>query len=171
MKNIKFFFFGVILFFAYTLQAQVSVNVNIGSPPQWGPVGYTNVNYYYLPDVEAYYDVPSSKFIYYEGGAWIHRTNLPVRYRNYDLYGGYKVVMNDYRGKRPYDHYKQHKIKYKKGYRGPAQKNIGNRPEKGNSKGNHYEGNSYKGGNHKQNANHGQKQQNHNGKGGGKGKH
>lgn len=122
------------LLLAGSLQAQVSVNVNIGSPPQWGPVGYSNVQYYYLPDVEAYYDVPSSRFIYYDGGVWVHRTYLPGRYRNYDLYKGYKVVMTDYRGNTPYIHFKQHKVKYAKGYRGQAQKNIGERPGHGNYK-------------------------------------
>lgn len=136
----------MILFFASaTLQAQVSVNVNIGSPPQWGPVGYSEAQYYYLPDVEAYYDVPSSRFIYYERGVWVHRTYLPSRYRNYDLYGGYKVVMTDYRGNAPYAHFKDHRTKYAKGYRGHAQRNIGARPARGNSNARmHSEGRSYK---------------------------
>jgi len=121
------------LFVAGTLEAQVAVTVNIGSPPMWGPAGYTDVHYYYLPDVEAYYDVPSSMFIYQSGGVWVHRTYLPTRYRNYDLYNGYKVVMTDYHGKTPYIHYKEHKVKYAKGYRGPSQKSIGARPGKGNS--------------------------------------
>jgi hypothetical protein len=33
------------------MHSQVSVNVNIGSPPLWGPSGYSNIDYYYLPDV------------------------------------------------------------------------------------------------------------------------
>ena len=123
----------MVLFLAGTTQAQVSVNVNVGSPPMWGPAGYSNVQYYYLPDVEAYYDVPSSMFIYQSGGNWIHRTYLPVRYRNYDLYSGYKVVMTDYHGSQPYYHHSDYKVRYAKGYHGPAQKNIGERPERGNS--------------------------------------
>jgi len=130
MKTLKLFVLAMGLFLAGTTQAQVSVNVNIGSPPMWGPVGYSNVQYYYLPDVYSYYDVRSSMFIYQSGGVWIHRTYLPTRYRNYDLYGGYKVVLNDYHGNKPYSHYKEHKHKYAKGYRGPAQKNIGPKPGK-----------------------------------------
>lgn len=136
MKILKLFIIVLALFLAGTTQAQVSVNVNIGSPPMWGPVGYTNVQYYYLPDVEAYYDVPSAMFIYQSGGVWIHRTYLPVRYRNYDLYSGYKVVMTDYHGSKPYYHHRDYKVRYAKGYHGPAQKNIGEKPGKGNSKGN-----------------------------------
>lgn len=134
MKILKLLIIGIVFFLANASHAQVSVNVNIGSPPLWGPVGYTDVRYYYLPDVEAYYDVQSAMFIYYSGGTWIHRTYLPTRYRNYDLYSGYKVVMTDYHGTTPYTFYKEHKVKYAKGYHGPSQKTIGEKPGKGNSK-------------------------------------
>jgi hypothetical protein len=133
MKNAKRMVVLVMLFVSTIMNAQVSVNVNIGTPPLWGPVGYTNVNYYYLPDVEAYYDIPSAMFIFYEGGAWVHRVSLPMMYSSYDLYGGYKVVMTDYRGNQPYIHFKEYRVKYKKGYRGGAQKTIGERPGKGNA--------------------------------------
>lgn len=133
MKTLKLIVIGIVLFLASPVKSQVSVNINLGSPPQWGPVGYTEVRYYYLPDVEAYYDVQSSMFIYYGGGTWIHRTYLPKRYRGYDLYGGYKVVMSDYHGNTPYTYFNEHKIKYAKGYHGQSQKTIGERPGKGNS--------------------------------------
>src|SRR5665811_790115 len=102
MKAIKLIVVGLILFFAVSVEAQISVQINVGTPPQWGPAGYTDVRYYYLPDVEAYYDVPSSRFIYFNGVRWIHSSRLPRQYRNYDLYSGYKVVMTDYRGNTPY---------------------------------------------------------------------
>lgn len=133
MKALKLIVFGIVLFFASTLQSQVSVNVNIGTPPLWGPAGYTDVRYYYLPDVEAYYDVRTSMFIYLGGGRWIHRSYLPSHHRNYDLYGGYKVVMRDYRGNTPYTHFKEHKGKYRKGYHGDAQRTIGHRPGRHNN--------------------------------------
>ncbi|MCD8740805.1 hypothetical protein LT679_09355 [Mucilaginibacter roseus] len=75
--------------------AQLSVNINIGSQPAWGPVGYDYVNYYYLPDIDAYYDVPARRYVYLDNNVWVHRTYLPTRYRNYNLYNGYKVVIND----------------------------------------------------------------------------
>jgi len=133
MKKTKIIAVLIVIFMTSLLQGQLSVNLNIGSPPQWGPAGYSDVHYYYLPDVEAYYDVQASRFIYYDGHSWVRRTYLPNRYRNYDLYNGYKVVMTDYRGNQPYRYYKQHKIKYAKGYRGHEQKNIGARPIRENS--------------------------------------
>ena len=57
MKTLKIFIIGFVLLLAGSTQAQVSVRLNIGTPPQWGPVGYDNARYYYLPDIECYYDI------------------------------------------------------------------------------------------------------------------
>jgi len=127
MKTFKLLVFGLTLMLAGSVQSQLSVNVHIGTPPAWGPSGYNDVRYYYLPDVEAYYDVHTSMFIYISGNHWIRRTYLPSRYRNYDLYHGYKVVMKDYHGNSPYSYFRQHKMKYEKGYRGVEQRNNDNR--------------------------------------------
>lgn len=136
MKALKLIVTGMVLLFSGAAQAQVDVNVNIGVPPPWGPAGYPEVRYYYLPDVESYYDVHATMFICVVEGAWVHRTNLPSRFKNYDLYNGYKVVITDYHGSAPYKYFNDHKTKYAKGYRGPDQKNIGEKPGNGNSKGN-----------------------------------
>lgn len=130
MKTFKLVVVGIMLFFAGSAMSQISVNVHIGTPPAWGPAGYNSVRYYYLPDVEAYYDVQHSMFIYMVGNSWVHRSYLPARYKNYDLYGGYKVVMNDYRGNSPYSNFKSYKIKYAKGYRGKSQRTIGIRNDR-----------------------------------------
>lgn len=132
MKTIKLIAIGIFFLVTSATQAQVSVNVNIGSPPSWGPAGYANVDYYYIPDVQAYYDIQASQFIYFGNGRWIRSRNLPGQYRNYDLYNGYKVVLNDYHGRTPYTYYKQHKVKYYKGYKGKPQKSIGNKHDNGN---------------------------------------
>lgn len=131
MKTIKIAIVGLFLLVASTTQAQVSVNVNIGTPPVWGPVGYTNMEYYYLPDIEAYYDVRAAQFIYLGGGTWIRSSRLPRQYRNYDLYSGYKVVLNDYHGRTPYVYYNKHKTKYYKGYHGAPQKPFKQRGDNG----------------------------------------
>jgi hypothetical protein len=104
MKPSKLIVAGLAILFAGAVHAQVSVNVNIGARPAWGPVVESDVRYYYLPEVEAYYDIPSAMFIYMDNGAWVHRHRLPGRYRDYDLYHGRKIVVNDYRGNSPYTH-------------------------------------------------------------------
>ncbi|MBF4488059.1 hypothetical protein [Flavobacterium sp. CSZ] len=159
MKTLKYFLIGVLfLSFSYS-QAQVSVNVNIGTPPSWGPVGYTDVRYYYLPDLETYYDVNTSNYVYLNNGRWVRTRSLPSAYRNYDLYSHYKVVLTDYRGERPYDNFKTHRVKYAKGYKGKPQKTIGQKPGRGNNK-------QGKDNPHHDNGNH-----NGHGKGKGNGKH
>ncbi|WP_264564285.1 hypothetical protein [Flavobacterium sp. N3904] len=124
MKTVKLIALVLFLFASTTNHAQVSINVNFGTPPQWGPTGYSEVSYYYLPDVESYYDIRQEQFIFLSNGVWIRSHNLPNRYRNYNLYNGYKVVLNDYHGTRPYGHYKEHKVKYYKGYNGGHQENY-----------------------------------------------
>ncbi len=75
-----------------TAQVNLNVSMNIGSQPVWGPAGYDYARYYYLPDVDAYYSIPTRQFVYLQGGKWIFAASLPGRY-NYDLYRGYKVVV------------------------------------------------------------------------------
>src|SRR3970282_901572 len=127
MKTLKLIAVGIILLVSSTTQAQVSVSLNIGTAPSWGPSGYAEAEYYYLPDVQAYFDIRASQFIYFGSGRWVRSRYLPRQYRNYDLYHGYKVVLNDYHGRAPYTHYKQQQAKYYKGYKGKPQRSIGQR--------------------------------------------
>lgn len=141
MKTLRLSLLGILLVVSNALMAQVTVT--IGSPPAWGPVGYAGARYYYLPDVEAYYDIQSSQFIYYQPTGWVYASRLPSRYKHYNLYNGYKVVMTGYRGNTPYDHFTAHKRDFKKGsYHGEKQKTNGNSGKnseggKGKSKKNH----------------------------------
>ena len=75
--------------------AQVSLSINIGSQPEWGPTGYDHADYYYMPDIDTYYDVPNHQYVYMENNNWVRRTSLPSRYSNYNVYNGYKVVVNE----------------------------------------------------------------------------
>lgn len=77
-----------------TANAQVSLNVNIGSQPNWGPRGYDYVEYYYMPEVRSYYHVPSKRFVYLNGNNWVHRKSLPKAYRHYNLHNTRKIVIN-----------------------------------------------------------------------------
>ena len=99
----------VVLFLGSISNAQVNVNINLGSQPVWGPTGYDYVEYYYLPDIEAYYNVPQQRYYYYEKGNWIYRSSLPARYSNYDFYNSYKVVINE---REPWRKHKTNKKKY-----------------------------------------------------------
>ncbi|WP_286897114.1 MULTISPECIES: hypothetical protein [Sphingobacterium] len=102
------------LFTAGAAQAQVSISVNIGSQPSWGPAGYDYARYYYMPEYNMYYDVPARCYVYYDNGGWIRRASLPRRYRHYDFYRVHKVVIND---RTPWHHHDRYRSRYG-GYRG-----------------------------------------------------
>jgi hypothetical protein len=95
------------------LKAQVKVNVslNVGAQPDWGPDGYYHVEYYYLPDIDAYYYVPKRQFIYFESNRWVFAAALPARSASYNLYRGYKIIINE---PRPYIHHNFYHVKYAK---------------------------------------------------------
>jgi len=75
--------------------AQISLSINIGSQPEWGPTGYDHADYYYMPDIDSYYDVNAHQYVYFNNNVWVHSIALPPRYSNYDVYNGYKVVVNE----------------------------------------------------------------------------
>jgi hypothetical protein len=101
----------VAVFLSSTVDAQIrfSLNFNVDRQPVWGPTGFDRVEYYYLPDIEVYYNVPQHRFFYYERGRWMSRSSLPPRYRGYDLYNSYKVVVNE---PTPYRNHKMYREKY-----------------------------------------------------------
>lgn len=116
-------------------QAQVSLNVNLGSQPAWGPTGYNRVENYYLPDIESYYDVNSNKFTYLDNNRWITSSDLPPRYSSYDLYSGYKVVVNR---PKPYLNFSRDRVTYVKykNWKGPKQALLREKRNNGNHFGN-----------------------------------
>ena len=96
----------------FMLQPAIAQNrdkVNIVKQPIWGPVGYDYVEYYYIPEVDAYYNVPKQKYVYMEKGKWVTRSNLPRQYRGHDMYHTTKFVINE---PRPYLQHQKYKSIY-----------------------------------------------------------
>lgn len=56
-------------------------------------------DYYYLPDVDAYYDVADQCYVYFDGNEWIPAAYLPGAYHNYDWRSARYVEV---RGRRPF---------------------------------------------------------------------
>ena len=102
---------GILLAFTAPVKAQISFHVGIGisDQPVWGPTGYDEAQYYYLPDIDTYYYVPQHRFYYQVRGRWTSSSHLPYNHRDYDLYNGYKVVINE---DRPYMHDQEYREKY-----------------------------------------------------------
>jgi len=93
----------------YKATAQAYDNPNILIQPLWGPAGYDHVEYYYFPDLNAYYYVPGAQYIYLEKKHWVTVTTMPIRYKNFDFYGAHKVVLNE---PKPYINYRANKLQY-----------------------------------------------------------
>lgn len=62
--------------------------------PDWAPVYEPGVRYYYIPDIETYYDVTNGNYIYRDRGMWIFSRDLPPMYRGYNLHNGFQVVID-----------------------------------------------------------------------------
>ncbi|HEY3369760.1 MAG TPA: hypothetical protein VGK10_02865 [Prolixibacteraceae bacterium] len=120
MKKFKLLILGIALFLLGTsrVSAQIGVSINLNMQPQWGPVEYDHVEYYYMPEYDIYYYAPQRQFVYLRGNNWVNVSNLPYQYRHVDLYNTYKVVINE---PKPYlkhkyyaEHYKQFKGQHSK---------------------------------------------------------
>jgi len=115
MKTMRLILLATFLVVSISTKAQVSVDVNFGKPPVWAPRNAEVVQYYYLPEIETYYDVPSKRYIYLRNGKWFRSAALPAHYRSYNLRNGRIVYLNNYRGNAPYTYFGNHKVKYGKG--------------------------------------------------------
>jgi hypothetical protein len=109
-------------------QAQISVHIGLNIParrvyvpaPPPQPVEvYDNDefddsdDYYYLPEVEAYYSVPRHCYYYQDGGRWISAAYLPGAYRSYDWRTARRFEI---RGRRPYMHHDEYRSKWGGGF-------------------------------------------------------
>jgi len=74
------------------VEAQINININIDLHPAWGPSGYDYAEYYYIPEINVYYDVINRLFIYPHGRRWISAMYLPAAYHYYDFYSLYKAI-------------------------------------------------------------------------------
>jgi len=85
--------------------------------PDWAPP-YTfdpMIQYYYLPDIEVYYDVWHHEFVYMENGSWLFSPVLPAIYAGYDLFHGHTVIL-DRQVHRPWIHHELYAAHYPRYY-------------------------------------------------------
>ncbi|MGV3696659.1 hypothetical protein [Flavobacterium sp.] len=111
MKNFAYYIIVSVFFITTKSAAQVTV-VKYG-PPAWAPSAPVTVQYYYLPDIEVYYDAADRRYIYMENDHWVRTTELPAYYKGYDLYQAKPIYLTNYKGKTPYVLYREHKVKHK----------------------------------------------------------
>ena len=89
-------------------QAQVRVNINVGAPA-WGPAVGPGVEYYYIPEIDGYYDLYTQQYVYLDPyGYWVSAPYLPSYYANYDPRFFHPVVVN-YVGRQPWGYIRDHR--------------------------------------------------------------
>jgi len=115
MKKLKIAFLLSALFMISPMfiNAQIRVNINIGSQPIWGPEEYDYVEYYYMPEFGIYYNVPRGQYVYQSGNRWVFTSNLPFQFRHINLFNTYKVVINEQRPYLRHNYYTNHYKKYR----------------------------------------------------------
>lgn len=104
---------SVLLINTTDAQVRVNLNVNIGARPAWGLPGNYAGDFYYFPEIDVYYNIPQSRFVYFERGRWVYVRELPRAYGQFDLYRGHKVVIND---RNPFERSQYYRERYGRNY-------------------------------------------------------
>ena len=116
--------------------AQIGVSIQLGHP-NWGPVAPAGSQYYYVPEIDGYYDLQAQDYIVQRNGRWAHYRTLP----GYDPRSFHPVVVN-YRGRQPWDQYRDHHARYFGQHGGPG---SGRGPGRGPGRDDHGRGDGYDG--------------------------
>ena len=97
---------AVLLATAPAAHAQANININVGTPA-WGPPVPQGTQFYYIPEIDGYYDLYAQQYIVYRNGQWI-----PVGVIDgYDPRSFHPVVL-DYRGREPWAYVGAHRDRY-----------------------------------------------------------
>ncbi|MBF9239268.1 hypothetical protein I2I05_17890, partial [Hymenobacter sp. BT683] len=75
--------------------------------PSWGPALPAGKRYYYIPEVDGFYDVPAREYVVKRSGRWIRATSL----QGANTTTFHPVVM-DYLGSEPWSLYTAYQAKY-----------------------------------------------------------
>lgn len=102
-------------------QAQVTINMN---RPAWGPAAPATAQYYYLPEVDGYYDLRAQQYLVQRDGRWQRLAQL----NGYNPNSWHPVVV-DYVGAEPWTRHDEYRRRY------PASLPPGQRKRLENGKG------------------------------------
>ncbi len=99
-----------LMFQSASAQIHLGLHINLGAPVVYtapAPV-YDDADYYYLPDVEAYYSVSRHCYYYNDGNNWVSAAYLPGAYRDFDLASARRFEVHEARPYMRNDYYRQH---------------------------------------------------------------
>lgn len=103
MKRIPFFALGSLL----TLAVLTSSPSAAQSGPAWISNAPAGTQYYYIPEVGGYYDVPARVYVLPQGGQWVRTSQLT----GFDPAAIHPVLI-DYHGNAPYTLVERHRTLY-----------------------------------------------------------
>jgi hypothetical protein len=86
--------------------AQVNVNAQFGHPA-WGPATPAGAQYYYVPEIDGYYDLQAQNYLVQRNGRWLPVANV----QGYNPASFHPVVV-DYHGRQPWSQYRDHHTRY-----------------------------------------------------------
>jgi hypothetical protein len=91
-------------------QGGFHINLHFGTQPVYeAPARFYEEQYYYLPEVEAYYSVREQCYYYNKGYNWVSAAYLPGAYRDYDWEHARRFEINE---ARPYMHNDVYRSRY-----------------------------------------------------------
>lgn len=124
MKKLSYIISGLLFTIPNSINSQVIADeIAVSTQSESIIEKFTEIRYYFYPNLDAYYDIKTSKFIYKVDDQWIEKETIPDNYRGYSLYNNYRVELQDYNGEKPFEYIKQHAKLYPKDYKGRYLKN------------------------------------------------
>jgi hypothetical protein len=118
-KKTALFVFTMLIVTSFTgcdLYTYVTPSTEVSySNPSWAPPYTQGVRYYYLPDIETYYDLSTGEFVYLNDGQWSYSQDLPSIYSGYDLSNCFTVAL-DFNIYQPWMHHHYYVSHYPRYY-------------------------------------------------------
>jgi hypothetical protein len=111
MKTIQISLVTLITMFTLQANAQLSVSLNLSSRPQYHNRYVNESRYYFLPEIEAYFDIQANLYIFNSPRGWVRSAYLPEYCRNYNINRGQRIALT-YIGNTPFVDFNFHKQKY-----------------------------------------------------------
>ena len=110
MTRFPKFLLGGLLAFGALTAAPAQAQTVVINPPSWGPAAPAGTRYYYLPEVDGYYDLRSQEYIVRRDGQWQRQGQLNGFDRN-----SWRPRVIDYLGDTPWSRYDEDRRRYPAG--------------------------------------------------------
>ena len=110
MTRFPKFLLGGLLAFGALTAAPAQAQTVVINPPSWGPAAPAGTRYYYLPEVDGYYDLRSQEYIVRRDGQWQCQGQLNGFDRN-----SWRPRVIDYLGDTPWSRHDEDRRRYPAG--------------------------------------------------------